>query len=352
MAKRRNSPALFELLRDPSGVASEAGVQSAPRVERTAIAEPKASPVRVEPMRPGPAPVPTPAPEPTREAKPLSTEPTMEITSPRFVAEPVRVRPGEPDVPDLSGLEPEPAVTRSEDGRIAFSLTPAMLAGISGAAIVLLVVVTTIAYSLGGAASEQQLQPILGEQANQALGSTSQPTVREPEVREPASRPASGPQSSRDPVPRAGVTLTPESTEQTPAVDDRALAEAEAETPPAANPEPAPSGPTNVDTRQPGLNYLYTSVTFDRDEVERAQQFLFDNGVDSIIEEGTRRSDGRTVYRLWTLVGIPGDVFSTSREKFNHQRAMFDLGNEWLTEHGGKLDFSRESQIAWQKFGD
>ncbi len=256
--------------------------------------------------------------------------------------------PGSPEMPDLAGLEPEPLVSRGDDGRVSFSLSVGTIAGIVGGVVVVLVLFGASLYSLGGRASKEELKPIISDEANRALGDSDAGQPRDLRVREPVRV------TPREPVREAEVAISPEPTVtppitppvvadvETPSEDGRALAQ---------DPAAEATGPSNFDTRQPGLNYMYTSMTFDRDEAVRAQQFLFDNGIDSIIEEMTRASDGQKAYRLWTLVGIPGQGFSTSREKFNHQSAMFDLGNRWLTEQGGTLDFSRESQIGWIKFG-
>lgn len=292
---------------------------------------------------------PKPALEPTREPKPLSDEPSMDITTPRFVAEPVRVSPGTPPMPDLSGIEPEPVMTRSDDGRVSFSLSVGMLAGIVGGVVVVLVLFGTSLYSLGSRASKEELKPILSDQATRAIEESDASPSRDLSIREPIERP------TREPIPDTSIALTPEPVAvppvvETPPADDSPVASESTDTA-AAQDDAAPSGPTNVDRREPGLNYMYTSMTFDRDEAVGAQQFLFDNGIDSIVEEMTRASDGQKAYRLWTLVGIPGQGFNTSREKFDHERAIFDLGNEWLTEQGGTLDFSRKNQIGWIKYG-
>lgn len=269
----------------------------------------------------------------------------MDISTPRYVAEPVRVAAGSPAMPDLTDVGPEPTVSRSDDGRVKFSLSVGALAGIIGGAVVVAVLFGTSLYSLGSQASKDELKPIISDQANRALGGDSEATPpADLTLREPP----------RDPIQRAEAVLTPEPPVVNPVVDDPTPETDDADAgvePSVAQIDPPATEPSNVDTREAGLNYMYTSMTFDRDEAVEAQQFLFDNGLDSIIEELTRASDGQKAYRLWTLVGIPGQGFNTSREKFEHERAIFDLGNEWLTERGGRLDFSRPGQIGWIKYG-
>ncbi|MEL7483264.1 MAG: hypothetical protein AAFN41_02815, partial [Planctomycetota bacterium] len=176
MAKRRNSPALFELLRDQSaptqpvtGTVATPPVAPAASGGAVAIAEP--------PVEKPAAPAPPAAP--TREPKPLSDEPSIEIETPRFVAEPVRVAPGTPEMPDLSNLEPEPVVTRGDDGRVSFSLPVGMLAAIVGGAVVVLVLFGTSLYSLGSHASKEELKPIISDEANRALGDADAGVSRE-----------------------------------------------------------------------------------------------------------------------------------------------------------------------------
>ncbi|MEM9662899.1 MAG: hypothetical protein AAF937_11390 [Planctomycetota bacterium] len=276
----------------------------------------------------------------------------MDISTPRYVAEPVRVAAGTPEMPSLSELEPEPLVNRGDDGRVTFSLPIGALAAIAGGVVVALVLFGASLYSLGGRASKAELKPIISDEANRALGDTPVDAPSEPAVGLPSRAVV------REPVPQVDLALTPEPESVTPVVPEQSpdtAAEPNADESDIAaaaddSAEP-PTGPSNIDTRVAGLNYMYTSMTFDREEAERSQQFLFDNGIDSIIEELTRPSDGQKAYRLWTLLGIPRDGFQTSREKFEHERAMFDLGNQWLTEEGGRLDFSRKNQIGWIKYG-
>ncbi len=341
---------MFELLRDQSGSTSAVGLRpesDAKPLEPVAVVAPSpAAKPKASVAMPPPTSVPAPATEPAREPKPLSDAPAMEISTPRYVAEPVRPEPGEPEMPDLSGLEPEPVVSRSEEGRVSFSLSVSTLAGIIGAALVALVVFGASLYSLGGRDSKEELQPILGDQANRALEASDPPPLREPPP------PASRDTGDREPIRDANVVLAPEAEDPTPVpLDPPAESSGDASETAAAETTAKPDSPANVDTRQAGLNYMYTSRTFDRDEAVRAQQFLFDNDIDSIVEELVRESDGQKAYRIWTLVGIPGQGFNTSREKFEHERAIFDLGNAWLTEHGGRLDFSRPGQIGWIKYG-
>ena len=351
MAKRRNSPALFELLRDQGGTSSPSatptgGVAVAP------TPAPAVQPVAVPaPATREPKPASAPTPTPIREPEPLSDEPSLDISTPRYVAEAARVPAGTPAMPDLTDLEPEPLVNRGDDGRVTISQPGGMLAALAGGVVVVLVLFGTSLYSLGSHASKEELKPIISDEANRALGDADPVASREPSaldagrqtVREPV----------REPIREANVALTPEIPVTTPVVPDPEPETNADETIAAAesDPQPEPMTPSNTDTRVAGLNYMYTSMTFDRDEAERAQQFLFESGFDSIIEEMTRQSDGQKAYRLWTLVGIPGQGFTTSREKFEHERAIFDLGNQWLTEEGGRLDFSRKNQIGWIKYG-
>ncbi|MEO1585357.1 MAG: hypothetical protein AAFR96_12410 [Planctomycetota bacterium] len=314
----------------------------------------------------GPSPV-----TPSREPEPLSDDPELNLTTPRFVAEPASVRIGAPGVPDLSGIEPEPAVSRGDDGRVNLSVSMSTVATAIGGTVLLLVALMTVSYSLGSRASVEELQPVLAGEANRAMEAAARTTT----LREPStiasgdgSGSGSGDGSAAGAAPSGGmpVTLTPDAPATLPVVDEDASNAASTESTggdvAAGDNDSRPNtgevsagGPaeaaTGVDTRQPGLNYMYTSLTPDRQEAVKAQAFLLENGFDSIVEEMTRRSDGQKFYRLWTLVGIPGQGFTTSREKFDHDRAIFDLGNEWLTEHGGSLDFSRESQIGWVKYG-
>jgi hypothetical protein len=93
---------------------------------------------------------------------------------------------------------------------------------------------------------------------------------------------------------------------------------------------------------------MYLGTLTDREEALRTLEFLRSNGIRVIAEEGSL--GGQTAYRLVTMLGIAGQGFKTNPERIAHDTRIFELGERWVSEHRGQLDFSRTSQIQWDKY--
>lgn len=218
-----------------------------------------------------------------------------------------------------------------DQGRVTFTLAP-LTAGLgAGALVALFVLVWVVAFRQGRAAGDREMAPLLARGAGEAIGADPAPTPREPlpEV------------SQEAPVTRVpSAVITPEPRTEPPSVPGPTAQEPPAQ-PALAEPEQNP----DQDTRVPGLNYLHLGTLFDREEAVRTLEFLRANEIRCIALEGT--SEGRAAFRIVTLHGVAGPGYSTKREKIEHDARMFELGEQWRTEHRGQLDFSRASQVQW-----
>lgn len=271
------------------------------------------------------------APEPAAERapQPLSNEPSIEITTPRFIARRAVVGPNEPPVPTVSAVDPEGV--RMEQGRVSFTLAPLTAGLAAGALVALVVLVWVVAFRQGRAAGDREMAPLLARDAGAAIEADPVPTPREPVT-----------EASQD-APVSIVTpavITPELRTEPPVVPESTTGAEPASTA-ADESEQNP----DQDTRVPGLNYLHLGTLFDREETVRTLEFLRGNEIRCIALEGT--AGGRAAFRIVTLHGVSGPGYSTKREKIEHDARIFELGEQWRTEHRGQLDFSRASQVQW-----
>lgn len=356
--------------REPPSTVTPARAATTPA--RTSVAPPS-SPALPKTEQPKATTVPAPAPA-AAEPKPLPTKPaSREKTEvgPRSEA----TSPGAPLASATPPAHPAGAKDRAattpardsasagadrdnafafENGTVRISLTTTAASVVAAGLVVAGVILWVAAYSLGSASADARLATSLEDDAGRAVEASGagapDPGLLEPRIREPRSFPAetSAANAASGERPDARVTATPtvrlapDEPSATPAVAA-----------PANEVEPletaVPEQDRYADTREPGMNYLALGQLSDRTEAIRTVDFLIDNGVPAIAVEGRDRA-GNTQFRLFTLFGVPGEGFRSNPDRIDHMQRVIDLGEVWISEHRGRLNFSNSSQVQWTKY--
>lgn len=308
----------------------------------SAAAVSTSTPSKITPSKPA-ALKPTTVPAPTKsvEAKPGSST----------KAAPPSTGVPAPDAPPGSWKETIERVVQIEGSRVTLTMST-LAAGFSiGGLVIAAVLLWVFGHAAGRSALSEDRAEALSDDAGRAVlaeapaGDDPAAVLGDPsdlpplEVAEPSREPV------LEPDPTARVPTTPMFTRETPTPDPEPEPEAVAEIEPTRPAEDA--GP--VDSRQAGLNYLALGQLSDAAEAERTVAYLNANAVPAIAVEGRDRA-GNTQYRLFTLLGVPGQGFRSNPERLAHQQRVFELGERWISEERGQLDFSRASQVQWTKY--
>ncbi|MEM8756479.1 MAG: hypothetical protein AAGF47_01690 [Planctomycetota bacterium] len=250
--------------------------------------------------------------------------------------------------PAAAAAEPGKAFV-IEQGRVRLSMSTAAAGAILAAVIVAFIGVWALAHSGGRAAERGDRAAALTEDASRAMqaAATSDDSAEPAVVREPS------PLVLLDPPPEE-TTLRldrPLPADRSPANNAEEVAPDQAafQDAPPAEPEQSRADEAGSDTREAGLNYLALGQLADAAEARRTVDFLRANGVPALAVEGRDRA-GNTQYRLFTLLGVPGAGFRSNPERIQHQQRVFELGERWIAEERGQLDFSRPSQVQWTKY--
>jgi hypothetical protein len=124
---------------------------------------------------------------------------------------------------------------------------------------------------------------------------------------------------------------------------------------PKANPSPPaapiPVGPV-TDTRQTGLNYCFAASRLEQEPAERAAAFLRENGVAAlaVLEDGSSGSNNPASWRVVVLQGITGQQYrERAPERLKVEAELVRLGEIYRKDPKGRVDFG---QFGWEKKKD
>ena len=283
----------------------------------------------------------SPAPAQTDSSTKVSSSPAKQQPIGSVAAE-ARTDSDKPDQPsgDTAGIASE--AFSIETGRVRLSLTTSVAALVAAGLVVGLVMLWVLAYSMGQSAADARLASSLTDDAGRAVEATGAAAGDDPVdlIREPRDtvRTPSQPVREAQQQPTV-VAITPD-----PVVTDPVPT-----TPPETSPAAEPEADRYADTRQAGLNYLALGQISDREEALRTVDYLIHNGVPALAVEGRDRA-GNTQFRLFTLFGVPGEGFRSNPERIEHQQTVFELGERWISEFRGRLNFSSAAQVQWTKY--
>jgi hypothetical protein len=293
----KNSPALFELVRDPG-------------VNQKSM--PVAQQVRPTHLPPKPMPTPTVTVQAPKPRVVLSTAP-----KPRVEAEPVGAGPA---------AAPARAEVGAGGGRLSVSMTTLSIAAV--AVVVLAVIVYSSGYRMGQAKEARQAQQEL-ERAG-----------------------------VRDPLRGDGIPVNPALVTPAPGSQAGTPARPAPQNPPVARQNPAsPPAPTQVsgplaDTREAGLNYCVAASRLDKAAAERAAAFIREGGLPAIaVLEGT--GSGSNNATSWKVVVLQGVTAQEYRERApvrtRVESELTKLGEVYRRDPKGRVNFG---QFAWEKKKD
>jgi hypothetical protein len=304
----KNSPALFELIRDP-GV-NQKSIPSVKQPRSAGSHQPEEADIPVMRVEPKPRVTLSLAREVVEEP-----EPTQEAASP---------------------LPPSPfSAAKIKVHRLPqLRLTPTSLSIAVGGGLLLILIIWATAFKLGESRAERQAQrelelagvrdPLKGDSI------PLNPGLVTPD-RTAGAIPGAG-QGTKPPQPQ------PNKASQTPPV------------PPAPKPaSPAPSSANPADTREIGLNYCVAASLLTKEQAERAAGFLRDNGVKAIavLEAGAGASNNPDSWRVVVLEGITGQEYRDRGPIRNRVEAdLTRLGEIYRRDPQGRVDFGR---CAWEK---
>ena len=316
MAKRRSSPALFELLKEQNALARSKGSDIAGPPAPTPPAPTPAAPTRKGPM----------ASVTSRERASLVSPETPKAkpgiqASPRPEPKPEH-RP-EPKPREIQLEDPSPGSSMSEGGPGRMLRVPVFTVWI-GIAVVIAggFLLFTAGHQLGQTKKEAEWMAEFG--ASVAEAPTEVPDLGRSQPRVVISDP--------DPEPL-----------------DAGPASGQPASPPGAGSTSSRPGPFD-EQRQVGLNYLTLGVIGGRPEAERLIRWLGDQGVPAMAVELSGSSGNNRSYRVWTLNGITGTAYARRlAARTEHEARVAELGRSWLDDMDGTLDFTRPSELYWKK---
>lgn len=297
MAGGRNSPALFELIR-----------------EKTGLAPPAAA-------RPAAPSAPTPSPSATVEASPKRVPSSPPPKAP--VIEAIGAAP-------TGAADPRPLAAKPiRSGVRHFSISTTAIGFALAGVVLLFVIAYSAGYRLGFRKGE--------DGATKELGS---------------SVPLTDPLKNRD-IP-VNPKLMADNKGSQPQPKPEARKPAPTPTAPSSTGPVQPAGPPQAafgtDPRVAGQNYLVLAAKIDRETAERAMAFFKDNGVALFalpVAKSGGGSNNAGPCTLYAMQGLtPEMVRSRSPERTELEDKVHRLGKVWQKEHKGQTDFS---QTYWEK---
>jgi hypothetical protein len=296
----KNSPALFELIRDP-GV----NQKSIPSVQQTRPGQPRAE-ADIPVMRVEPKP---------RVTLSLSREEEQPAAKPS---------PLPPSPPTAAAIK----IHRLPQLR----LTPTTVSVAVGAGLLVVLIIWATAYKMGEARAERLARrdlarlpgvtdPLRGDKIPLNTGLiTPDPKSGQASGSKPAAQP---PQPPVNPAPQVR--------------------------PPATVPQAPQAGASPADTRQVGLNYCVAASRLSAEQAERAAGFLRENGVRAIavLEAGAAGSNNPGSWKVVALQGVTAQEYRERAEVRTRVEAdLTRLGEIYRRDPKGRVDFG---QFAWEK---
>lgn len=312
------------------------------------------------PVNPAPSQQPV-RPAPSAGTKPLPKRPTGE---PQPTVRLVRSRPSEATTyPTTRADRPEtsasPGGTLVDRIRELVGGVPLGMVGLGiAAAVILGVLLWSIAFQLGGKSREADLKPYTDASNPRSLGTNESRRVdassgtgrSQPET---GNAGASGQASGTGAREGSGPAVQPDPGRQAtpPPAPVQPPSQATTGNPPSVPGEPSPRPqPTQasatavnghdvlVDTRELGKNYLIIQQQLSRDEAVRAAMFLTENGVPALaLVDPKARRDNSSSWSIWSSAGFQGgSEFNQSlRARNDLQATVARLGKRWQREHKG-----------------